>query len=392
MESTARPFIDQALATIGPVVREHADEGEQIRRLPLPVVEAMREAGIFRLLVPKSLGGHESDPLASHDLVEELARIDGSASWCAFIATPGPSVGRFASDEAAEAIFGDPATIIGGSVAPPGRAVPVDGGYRVSGRWTLASGCQHTTWTLAFCFVLDGDKPRLSPLGAPAMHGALVPSSAIKILDTWHVMGLQGTGSHDFVLDDHFVPASYFFPLAPGAWGQHYQGSLYRFPFVGLFGLPIASVATGLARQAIDTCLDLALSKVPRFSESTLREKPVFHYQLADAVASLEGGRAWLRQEVTANWERVQSGEQISMEQRGRMALAGSHAVRSAAHAVDQMYAAGGSTANYKSSPLQRCFRDMHALTQHFATNPQSVENAGRILSGLPTPNPLLLL
>jgi alkylation response protein AidB-like acyl-CoA dehydrogenase len=224
------------------------------------------------------------------------------------------------------------------------------------------------------------------------MHGALLPSSAITILDTWYVSGLQGTGSHDFVLEDHFVPASYFFPIAPGIYGKHYQGALYKFPFYGLFGMPIASVATGLGRQAIDACLELARSKVPRLSETTLREKPLFHYQLADAVASLESGRAWLREEVAANWERARSGQEIAMEQRGRMSLAASHAVRSAAHAVDQMYAAGGSTSNYRTSPLQRAFRDMHALTQHFAINPQSVENAGKVLAGLPSPNPLLFL
>jgi alkylation response protein AidB-like acyl-CoA dehydrogenase len=392
MDSPANAWVGEVLAEVGPVVREHADQGEQDRRLPMPTVEALRKAGAFRAVVPQSLGGREVDPLAVHDLLEGLGRIDGSASWCTFIAAPGPAIARFASDEAAEAVFSNPDTILGGSTAPPGRAVAVEGGYRISGRWTLASGCQHTNWTLALCLVFDDEKPRQTPAGTPMMHGAFVPTEAIEVLDTWYASGLCGTGSHDFVLQDHFVPDAYFFPLAPAAFGRHYQGPLYHFPFYGLFGLPIASVATGLAYQAVDACVDLAVSKVPRNSEVTLREKPMFHYQLADAVASLEAGRAWLRDEVACTWGRVQAGETITLEQRGRLSLAGSHAVRSAAHAVDQMYAAGGATSNYRSSPLQRAFRDVHAVTQHFATNPQSVENAGKILAGLPSPNPLLLL
>jgi alkylation response protein AidB-like acyl-CoA dehydrogenase len=384
--------IERVARELEPVIRAHAAEGERAGRLPLPIVGALHDAGVFRMMSPRSLNGGEQEPLAFFALVEALSRLDASTGWCAFIGGGAVTIGRFFPDEAAEEVFGDPGAIMGGSVFPPGRAVAADGGYVVSGRWAYASGCQHTRWLLAVCITHDREAPRLNGAGAPEMRAVLVPTADVRIIETWDVSGLRGTGSHDFALEQRFVSEKYTAVLGPGQTGRHYQGPLYRMPFYTVFGYAMAPVAIGAARGAIEACLEMAVAKVPRGSQTTLRERPLFQYQLADALATALSGRAWLWEEVGAAWGRALAGDPSSLEQRGQLSLAAAHAVRSAAHAVDIAYTAGGGTANYSASPLQRALRDVHAVTQHTAVAPSAIENAGRIMAGLPVANPMLLL
>lgn len=386
------PWVRATVERLKPLIQEHADEGERARRLPMPVVEAMREAGLFRVLSPKSLGGMELAPSVQFDLVEEVSRIDGSTGWCLFIGGGGVTLGRFLADEAAEEVFGNPETIVAGSVFPPGKAAAADGGYRVSGRWSYASGCQHATWIVGISIAFEGDKPRVGPGGAPEMRGALVPAGEARIIDTWDVSGLCSTGSHDFALNDHLVQDKYTFALRPGANGSHYQGPLYRMPFLTTFGFTMGSVASGIALGAIDCCREMAVSKVRRGSELTLQQRPLFQYQLADALATVWSGRAWLREELESAWQLALAAQPIPIEQRARLWLSMCHSVRSAAQAVDIAYSAGGGAANYRSSPLQRALRDVRAVTQHVAASSQSIEDNGRILAGLEPANPLIFL
>jgi alkylation response protein AidB-like acyl-CoA dehydrogenase len=207
----------RAVHTLEPLIRAHADEAERNRRLSPVVVTALAEAGIFRMYTPRTLGGFEIDPLSFYRIVEAIARIDGSTGWCVFIAGGNPLLGAFLADEAAEKVFGsDPHAITAGVVHPYGTAVVSDGGYRVTGRWSYASGCQHSTWIFCCCEVFDGDQRRLAEDGEPDVRLFFIPIGQISIIETWDVSGLVGTGSHDVVIDQVFVPSVYTCAFKPG--------------------------------------------------------------------------------------------------------------------------------------------------------------------------------
>jgi indole-3-acetate monooxygenase len=381
---------------IAPIVREYADQGEWQRHLADPIVEAIREAGLYQMLVPRELGGLEADPPTFYSVVEELARIDGSTGWCMFINGGGPISGMFLPDGAAATIFRSGAhTILAGSVFPFGRAVPCDGGYQVSQRGNYASGCWHATWYLAVCNIYeDGkDAPRLGPSGTPDLMFVHLPCTQVQILDTWNVSGLCATGSHDAVIDNVFVPEAFTWKFTlQGQRGRRYQAPTYRFPFMGLFSWPMSAVALGIAQAAIDEVASLSHLKTPRLATSTLHEKPLFQVQFAQAVALVNSASAWLHAVIANLWEKTVGGEPISLQERAEGLLAATNATRSAAAAVELAYTAGGGSANYKRSPLQRQMRDIHAVTQHIGTAPAQYEATGRVLLGLPPDVPLILL
>ncbi len=381
--------------TLEPLIRTHAEEAERNRHLSPPVVAALREAGLFRMYVPKTLGGFEVSPPVLYRVVEEIARIDGSTGWCAFIGAVIGVFGAFLPDAVAEQLFGsDPNAIFAGALFPPGTATVCDGGYRVSGRWSYASGCHDCTWLVGGCFVVDNGQKRLVG-GAPEMRIVYAPRSKGAIVeDSWQVSGLTGTGSNDFTFADVFVPEEYTHRLGPGMpRGKHFQSPLYTtYPLISAFAFPMAAAALGIAQAAIDEVMTLAQTKKPAAQQDLLRDRAVFHFQLADAVALMESARAWLYSSVEQTWDVAVSGKIASREERGRLVLAAANATRSAAKATDLAYTAAGGTANYLKSPLQRCLRDIHALTQHVATSPQQWERGGRLLLGLDPQLPLMLL
>jgi alkylation response protein AidB-like acyl-CoA dehydrogenase len=234
----------------------------------------------------------------------------------------------------------------------------------------------------------------MNPMGMPEMRIALLPQPEARILNTWDVSGMAATGSHDFELQEHFIPAARMLaPVPQASFNRHFQGPAHTlFPFMANFGFAMGMVALGIARGAIDYCSELAITKVPRGSDVPLRDRPLFQYRLADAVAIAASARSWLIEELRRCWEMAHAGQPVDVPQRNRLALAAAHATRSGAAATDLMYTAGGGTAIYRKNPLQRAMRDVHAVTQHIATSPQSIENAGRVLMGQPVPLPLLLL
>jgi indole-3-acetate monooxygenase len=382
------------ISTLEPLIRQHADEAERHRRLALPVVQALTDAGLFRLCVPLALGGLEVPPLTFYRVVEAVARLDGSTGWCTFIGGSDGLVGAYLAPQTAEDLFGrDPRVVLAGSVAPAGSATVVEGGYRVSGRWPYASGSQHCTWVFGGCHVLDGDQPRLTAPGTPEVRMVLIPAAQATILeDTWEVSGLVGTGSHDFTVEEVFVPAAYTWRFGPGMpRGPHYQGPLYRFPLVGLFRLPVSAVALGIAQGAIEACLALAPTKRATFGPGVLRDQPFFQARIAEAVALVRSARAWLHTAVQQAWASTLTSGTASVAERADLVLAAVHATRSAAEAVQLVYTVAGGTANYTRSALQRALRDVHAVTQHIGTAPQQYEEAGRMVLGLEPLQPILL-
>jgi alkylation response protein AidB-like acyl-CoA dehydrogenase len=383
-----------AIGTLDPLIRHHADAAERHRRLALPVVQALTDAGIFRMCVPRALGGLEVPPLTFYRVVEAVARLDGSAGWCTFIGGSDGLVGACLASQTAEDIFGrDPRVILAGSVVPAGSATVVAGGYRVSGRWPYASGSQHGTWLFGGCHVLDGGQLRLTAPGAPEVRMVLLPAAQATILeDTWEVSGLVGTGSHDFTVEQVFVPDAYTWRFGPGMpRGPHYQGPLYRFPLVGLFRLPVSAVALGIAQGAIEACIALAPVKRTLIGTGVLRDQPFFQARIAEAVAMVRAARAWLYTAVQQAWASTLTSETASVAERADLLLAAVNATRSAAEAVQMVYTVAGGTANYRHSVLQRSLRDVHAVTQHIGTTPHQYEEAGRMLLGLEPLQPMLL-
>ena len=359
-----------------PRIRAAADEIEAGRRIPLPLVHALADAGVFRACVPRALGGLETHPSVFVTVLETIAAADGSAGWCAMIGATSGVVSAYLPDAVAREIYGtDPRTVTGGVFAPRGTAVPEGDGYRVSGRWPFASGSEHCAWLMGGCVVRGG--------GAPQARMMLFPATDARILDTWNVAGLRGTGSHDMTVEDVFVPADRSVSIVTDR--PRVAGALYAFPVFGLLAIGIAAVALGIARAAIDELVRLAREKAPYGSKRTLAERGVVQADVAQAEALVRAGRAFLYEAIERAWTAAELEGTIATADRVALRLAATHATIGAAKATDLVYNAGGGTSIYAASPLQRCFRDVHVATQHAMVGGSTLELAGRILLGLDT-------
>ncbi len=370
---TAPDLLARARA-LGPTIVEHADAGERARRLPEPTIDAFADAGLFRLSVPATLGGSEAPLSTQLQVVEEVARHDGSAGWCVMIhATCSVLCGHLPDDVVVELFGGGPRDAVCGVYAPKGRAKPAEGGVAVTGRWSFASGCQHARWCLGGVLI-PGE-------AAPQFALAIFDANDIRIHDTWHVAGLRGTGSHDFEVRDAFVPRRRVVDLSAP---PRRDAPLYRMPLFGVLAAEVAAVSLGIARAAIDGFVALASEKTPAGSARTLAQRGTIQLAVADARAELDAGRAYLVQTVQRCEDTLAHAEALDLDARVALRLAAAHAVRCATAAVDRMYEAGGGTALYETSPLQRHFRDAHAATQHVMVASGVRELVGRHLVGLP--------
>lgn len=384
---TAAHLLDATRALL-PLVRELATQGETERQLPRALADAFNDAGIFRMCRPRALGGLEVDPPTMMQVVEAIAQVDGAAGWCAMISGSGSAFDAFVPPAGAREMYADPRAVTTGVLAPNGRATPVAGGYRVSGRWSIASNCRASDWLGGSSVVFDGDRPRMSPAGMPELIVPMLAANDCRIHDTWRTMGLRGTGSHDFECADVFVPEQRVIRVP--MLEPYYEGPSFTFPFLGLLAASIASVALGIGRRAVDELGAVAKSKTPFGGLTPLSNRATAQLAVADAEAALASGRAFLFDEVEQVWRQAQQGRQASPLQRARLRLAATNAVSSAARAVDLAYTTGGASAMYERSPLQLAFRDIHAITQHFTVAPPSRELLGRALFGLPVEPHLL--
>lgn len=363
---------------------ELAAAGEGERRLDTALVRALAAADLFRLCVPAALGGRESPPGTTVAAIEELARGDGAAGWCLAIgATSGLLAGYLPPGPARE-VYGAAGSVTGGVLAPKGRAVATGGGFRVSGRWSFASGCQHCDWLMGGSVVEERDgRLRELPNGMPDVRLMLAPAEAVEIVDTWTVSGLRGTGSHDIVFNDLLVPAdrsASVFSDTPTA-----TGPLYAFPLFGLLAVAIAGVGLGIGRGALDDIAALAGAKTPTGSTRPLGQRATVHVEIARADAALRAARALLFEAIDRAWEDASTRGEVTLHRRRDLRLAATHAVTSAAEVSESAYRLGGGSAIYASSPLQRRFRDAHVATQHMLVAPATWELTGRMLLGLPT-------
>jgi alkylation response protein AidB-like acyl-CoA dehydrogenase len=380
--TTSRNDLDLAAGELSALARELAPEIEADRRLPDELVAGLRTAGLLRAGAPAVVGAAEAPPAVTLRCAEEVARGDASAGWCVSINATSSLLAGWLPPEGLAEVFGDPEKVAAGVWAPRGKARRVDGGYRVSGQWAFCSGITHSEYFFGGCLVAaDGDGPP-----TPRVLG--IPVSELEILDTWHTSGLRGTGSHDAVADDVFVPDHRSLWLLEAS---RLDAPLYRFPILAFFALSIAAAALGNARGAIEDLKTLAVDKVGMGSSRTLAEKPATWSAVAQAEAALRAARALYYQAIEEAWAAAQrSSEPVPVELRTGLRLAATHAARTAADVARGMYDLGGGSAIYADSPLQRRFRDAHTATAHVQVNPATWELTGRLLLDQPTETAML--
>ncbi len=367
---------------------ERADDIEQARRIPAEISRQMAEAGIYRLGVPAAVGGLEAPPAVSSEVFETLARGDASCAWVAFIgATSGTALASIPEAAAAE-VFSRPDTLVTGVFAPTGRAEKVDGGFRVSGRWQWGSGSQNADWVLGGCMLMENGEPMLDEAGRPRNHMMILPASEVEFLDTWQVSGLCGTGSLDYQVEDVFVPeerAVGYLPTDDSA-----PTPLYAFPNFTFLALGIGAVCMGIARAAIDELVELGVQKKRRGARKTIAHKSSAQATLAESEAALRSARLLYYDALEKAWDSAQANLEVSVELRRDLRMATTHAVQVSAEVVDEMYKLGGGASVYKTSRLQRYFRDIHVATQHIMVAPQTLETVGSLLFGLETDTSML--
>ncbi len=371
---------------LAPLVDTLRDRFDLDRSLPPVLVDAMHAAGLFRMWVPRDLGGAELDPLSFLTVIEELARLDGSVGWCAVIPAGYARLSGALAEEAAREIFqGTGRGLLVGTLNPTGKAASAPGGYRVSGRWGYGSFIAYGDWILGNCLTQDASGPRRAEDGSPELRLCLFPRDAATVFDIWHVGGLRATGSNDFQVTDLFVPEAHTIPLVDFQPPPRRAGPLYAVPMTSTFVSCIATVALGIARAAIEALIEIGSSKTTTGSATVLRDKPLAQADLTRAEALLRSGRAFLFDELGAMWNNTVAGRSISVQERAQVRLAAVHAAQCAIQATDVIYQLGGGASLFQGGRLERCFRDVHAAGQHLAVSPLSnLEPIGRVLFGLP--------
>jgi alkylation response protein AidB-like acyl-CoA dehydrogenase len=367
---------------LGPELDAAAEEIERRRELPEAIVEALVEHGLFRLLLPRTLGGAELRPAAYVSVIEEVAKHDASAAWCLGQACGCTMTSAYLDPAVAREIFGNRGIVAWG---PPGpaeaRAVP--GGYRLTGTWSFASGSHHATWLGAHVAILDPNgAPQLRPDGGPVVRTLLFPKASASLTDIWHVIGLRGTASDSYTVTDLFVPEKYTV-LRDNAAKPRQPGLLYAFSSSNIYASGFAGVALGIARSTLDAFVELARDKIPRGAKRTLRDNNVVQTQVSQSEARLCGARAFLLGSLDEIWRNVGVSGRLAADHNTTIRLASTWAIHQARDVVDVAYHAAGATAIFESNPFERRFRDIHTVIQQYQGRQTHFETVGQALLGL---------
>ena len=379
-----------AVRQLAPLIHAHAEESERERRLAPAVVDAFEAAGLFRIFLPERFEGAGLDYVGGMPVIEEAAAADGSAGWNLAIGAGTLSFASMLDDEAAiEEILKSPRALCAGSINPMAlRVLPVDGGYRVRGRLQYASGVTQSRWLVAGGLVFDGEQPRFVD-GVPVLRGAFFPTSEARVLDTWRVNGLSGTGSHDVEVADVFVPAARTWEFLATAPKRHDPLAAISLP--SRLGVSLVAVGLGILRRAIDELVALAGVKSPFAARGTLlRERAGVQIDVARAAGLLEGARAHVQTVCGDVFGRVRAGAAPAVADLARMRLAYVTATEALLRGIELVRGAAGMNAIQTGSPLERCWRDLHAVSQHFALGTAHYERIGKVRLGLdPGPGPI---
>ncbi|HEX3861461.1 MAG TPA: acyl-CoA dehydrogenase family protein [Stellaceae bacterium] len=378
-------YLDRA-RDIVPMLRAAGDEIEKNRQTSEPVIQAMVEAGIFKMLLPESIGGAELDPLTFTAVLEILAAADGSTAWSLGQNSGCSMIAPYLPPENAREVFGPPRGILawGPELPGAGKCVAVKGGYRVTGQWGFATGSRHATWLGAHCPVFEEDgSPRMGKNGRQVVRTMVSPKADATIIDNWHVLGLRGTGSDSYRFDNYFVPQEH--TAGRDDFSElHESGPLYQITSGMIYAMSFAHVSMGIARGAYDAFIELATVKVPRGAKGALRENNVIQSQVSQCEAKLKSARAYLRGVIGEMWDEAQRTGKIGAEHHPQLRLASTWAIHQARDVVATVYHAAGSGAIFEGNALERRMRDIHAGTQQGQGRPIHFETVGQMLMGLP--------
>jgi alkylation response protein AidB-like acyl-CoA dehydrogenase len=368
---------------VRPAVAAASGDIERDRRLPTALLDRLHEAQLFRLLLPRSQNGIETDPVTFFHVIETIAQADASTAWCLSQAGGCAMSAAYLDLPVAHAIFGsDPRAVLAWGPGPRVKAVECEGGYRVTGVWAFASGGRHATWLGAHCPIFKADgTPRLEDNGAQAERTMLVRSQDVEWTDIWSTVGLRGTASDQFALDNFFVWADHSI-IREFERECREHGPLYRMGNGTCYQVGFAGVACGIARGALDCFLDMAKTKVPRGNKSPIRDNAVVQSGLAQAEVGLRSARGFVLQTMAEIWKHLCAGSLITVEQRITVRMAATHAIHRAREAVDFAYQAAGATAVFDSHPLERRFRDIHTVTQQLQGRLSHFETVGAWMMG----------
>jgi alkylation response protein AidB-like acyl-CoA dehydrogenase len=386
---TGDPKVIALAQSLRPAVAAAADETEERRRLAPALLDKLHEAKMFRLLMPKTSGGFETDPITFFHVIKIIASGDASTAWCLSQAGGCSMSAAYLDLPIAQEIFGkDPRAVLAWGPGPKVKAIEYHddkkgSGYKVTGIWAFASGGRHATWLGAHCPIYKSDgSPRLGENGKQLERTMLVRTADAQWTDIWHTVGLRATASDQFALTDFFVAADHSITRDFDKECRE-QGPLYRMSSGTCYQIGFAGVACGIAKAALDDFIDMARNKVPRGSRYTLRDNAVVQSNIAQAVINVRAGRAYLLQSMADVWKDLQAGRLITVDQRITIRGAATNAIHKAREAVDTVYNAAGATAIFENQPLERRFRDIHTVTQQVQGRLSHFETVGAFMLGV---------
>jgi alkylation response protein AidB-like acyl-CoA dehydrogenase len=381
-ETLGADYIERA-RQLGPMIEAAADEIERRRDLPEPIVAALAERGLFRLLLPRSLGGAELPPATYVPVVEEVAKHDASVAWCLGQACGCTMTAAYLAPEVAREIFGGERGIVAWGPPGPAEARMAPGGYSLTGTWSFASGSHHATWLGAHVAVFAEDgAPRLRPDGSPVFRTLLFPKPQAAMTDIWRVIGLRGTGSDSYKVTNLFVPEDHAVERSADAKPRE-TGLLYAFSSSNVYSAGFAGVALGIARAVLDAFVELARDKIPRGAKRTLRDNNVIQAQVAQSEARISAARVFLLGALEDIWREAGRTGRLSLDHNATIRLASTWAIHQAREAVDTLYHAAGATAIFEENPFERRFRDIHTVVQQYQGRQAHFETVGQVLLGL---------
>jgi alkylation response protein AidB-like acyl-CoA dehydrogenase len=375
--------------SIRPIIEGDAERSEAERTLPMTSVNALYDAGLLSMCVPRVFGGQEADPLTQTEVYEAISAMDGSAGWCLVIgASAAGMAGGMLSDRAVAEVFKEGRVPrVSGTVAPAGRAEPVDGGYRVNGRWAFGSAIHHAQWVFSSAMVYRNGEVSRFPDGRPELISFCVPIQNVVVEDNWHACGLKGSGSSHYRLEDVTISKDF---VMGGKNQKTRGGPLYRLPIFGYVAACHAGFALGVAKRALKEIIDFASSKRRTISRVPLAERGAFQKELGVVASRLHGARLLTFATLGEIWAMTCAGERPSHLKWGECQAAMTYVTDVAAEVATFAYRYGGGPALYLSHPLQRCFRDINTAAQHGVVSDENYEALGLALLGKERVDPLI--
>lgn len=380
------------VSEIGPSLGQCIDHEAESRRLSTPVFEALKKAELFKLYLPKSLGGLETDPVTTAQLTQQVASYNTAAGWSMMVGNTSAWWCNRLPEKGIEEIYRDGAdTFIAGAFHPPMSATPTADGYIINGRTPLASNVHEAKWVFVSAMVMDGDRPKMIN-ERPVVMGVFLKAANVQIMDTWHTIGMKATDSNDVIANGVFVPTHLTYFLDPSIQpNKFYSATLYKYPAIGVSIVSLISpVALAVARNAITELKNMAAAKVPFGSAVSMKDRGSVQRKLGMAEAIVQSATAYLHHVLNKYWNKTLNGDMLSMEERADLLLAATHTNQSCVQAVDLMYSAAGSTAIYTKNKLSRLMCDMQVIRQHGFSNESRFETAAQVYLGLPPDLPVL--